>query len=98
MSYFYIDKDSSNGMIIRINFNKLPLFYTKGSYTIIMARLLNLSFSDFLRYCRDVHEAKIVGKNTLYPVLYFKKEEKAQNLIKMLNKNVELVLKNKGKC
>lgn len=97
MSYFYADESPHYGgkYLIRPNFNKLPLKHTTGSYNILMARLLNLSYPNFLRYCRDVHGAEITGKGSLYPVPYFTKGKGLDNLIKLLNENVKIVL-NKG--
>ena len=43
-----------------------------GSYNVFLARIAGLSYADFLRMCRDEFGATIIGKNTLYPVLYYR--------------------------
>lgn len=80
--------------IVRPVHDNLPLTRTIGSYNILAARLLNLSYANYLRMCRDLYGAEIIGKNHLYPVAYFNGEtEELKELIKLLNKNTEKVLK-----
>ena len=75
----------------------LPLTYTEGSYNLLAARLMNLTYANYLRMCRDLYGAEIVGKNCMYPIAYFNGEtEQMKELVKMLNKRAESVLKNKG--
>lgn len=57
----------------------------KGSYVILPARLCELSFPEYLRMCRDIYGAEIVGKGQLYPTAYFNKDSKAKELVKYLN-------------
>lgn len=83
--------------MVRLVHNNLPLTSTNGSYNVLLARLMNLSYADYLRMCRDLYGAEIIGKNKLYPVAYFSGEtEKLKELVKLLNKRVELALKHKG--
>lgn len=77
---------------IRIKCEDFYLNYTSGSYNIICARLLNLSYASYLRFCRDVLGAIIIGKNCIYPVAYFKKGENLFGLIKLLNAQANLIL------
>ena len=75
----------------------LPLTYTEGSYNLLAARLMNLGYADYLRMCRDLYGAEIIGKNCMYPIAYFKGEtDGLKELIKILNKRAESALKNKG--
>lgn len=75
----------------------LPLTYTEGSYNILAARLMNLGYADYLRMCRDLYGAEIIGKNCMYPVAYFNGEtDSLKDLVKILNKRAEYALKNKG--
>ena len=83
--------------IVRPVHCNLPLTYTEGSYNLLAARLMNLGYADYLRMCRDLYGAEIIGKNTMYPIAYFSGEtDKAKELVKILNKRAECVLKNKG--
>lgn len=50
----------------------------------IPARVLGLSFCDYLRFARDVHNATICGK-TGYPYLVFEDKKNAQKLADLLN-------------
>ncbi len=81
-----------NLYIIRINSEEFHLNNTSGSYNVICARLLNLTYASYLRFCRDVLGAIIIGKNYMYPVAYFKKGENLFGLVKLLNAQANLVL------
>ena len=65
---------------------------TTGSYNLICARLFNLDYPDYLRMCRDCFGAEIVGKNSMYPVAYFKRSKELDALIELLNARANLVL------
>ena len=43
--------------------------------------------------CRDCYEAEIIGKNTKYPVAYFKSTKSAQALVNELNKRANVILR-----
>ena len=47
--------------------DKLPLKYTRGSYAILAARVMNLTYANYCRMCRDLYGAEIIGKNSYYP-------------------------------
>lgn len=78
--------------IIRPVLDKFYLSYTTGSYMIIEARLLGVNYANFLRICRDVFGATIIGKNSKYPVAYFNNDEKLKLLLDILNTRANLVL------
>ena len=65
---------------------------TEGSFNVICARLFNLSYADYLRMCRDCFGAEIVGKNSRYPIAYFKRSNELDVLIENLNARANLVL------
>lgn len=77
---------------IRINFEKLPQMSTTGSYNILFARLMNLSYAQYLRMCRDLFSADIVGKDSLYPVAYFVKNIHVVSLVRLLNSRMNLIM------
>ena len=85
--YFYLEESAcqTGKYLIRIDFNLLPDMSSKGSYAVLPARLLNLSFAQYLRFCRDCVGAEIIGKNTSYPIVYFKKTSAADTLVDLLN-------------
>ena len=65
---------------------------TTGSFNIICARLMNLSYAQYLRFCRDVVGGEIVGKGHKYPVVYFQRGERLQAFVRLLNTRANLVL------
>ena len=91
---FFSDESASNPgrYLIRVDVTKIPFTTTIGSLNLLPARLLNLSYAQYLRFCRDVLGAEIVGKNKLYPVAYFKRDEVLEQFIKLLNARAQFVL------
>ena len=65
---------------------------TEGSFNVIGARLMGLTYAQYLRMCRDVYGAEIIGKNSKYPVAYFKLSQGLIDLIEELNARANLVL------
>lgn len=78
--------------IIRPIHDNFHLDCTEGSFNIICARLMGLSYADYLRMCRDCFGAEIIGKGSNYPVAYFKLSEQLKDLIDGLNARANLVL------
>lgn len=90
---FYYDDSPVNppyGMI-RVDVEKIPHGKMEGSWNILPARLMGINYADYLRFCRDVLDAKVIGKNTKYPVPYFKQSKETTQFIRLLNKRVELL-------
>lgn len=96
--YFYLSESPGRPgrYTIRINFDNMPPMHTKGSYNLLMARLLGLSYCDFLRYCRDECGATIVGRTNQYPIPFFDKDKKSEALVKELNFRITQVLSEIG--
>lgn len=93
--YFYLDTSPvyANKYIIRVNTDKMPFPKgTSGSYNVLAARLLNLSYAEYLRYARDRLGAELVGKKTKYVVAYFDRNEETLALIKLLNSRMEYIM------
>lgn len=78
--------------IIRVDLDKFHLNYTEGSYNVICARLMGLSYPDYLRMCRDCFGAEIIGRGSMYPVAVFKLTKQLTDLIDGLNARANLVL------
>lgn len=85
--YFFLEESAcqKGKYLIRIDFELMPDMRSSGSYAILPARLLNLSYAQYLRFCRDAVGAEIIGKNTSYPLVYFKKNLAAESLVNLLN-------------
>lgn len=78
--------------IVRPVLDNFHLDSTSGSFNIICARLFNLDYPQYLRMCRDCFGAEIIGKNSMYPVAYFKRSKELDALIDILNARANLVL------
>lgn len=91
---FYRDESASHPgkYMIRADLEKFYLNYTEGSYNVIQARLMGLTYAQYLRMCRDCFGAEIIGKDSNYPVAYFKRSEELEGLIALLNMRANLVL------
>ena len=98
MVYFLMTESPiSHKYMITPNFPLLPLESTTGSYNILAARIMSLSYADFLRMCRDLYGAEIIGKGRGYPVAYFNNSKSAQSLIDELNRRTKILLKEREK-
>jgi len=93
--YFYLDESPvfKEKYVIRLNHELFPFPHgTRGSFNVIIARLLNLSYAQHLRYCRDRLGAELIGKNTRYVVPYFDRNELSRGFVKLLNKRMEYLM------
>ena len=57
----------------------------KGSYQVIQARVMGLTYANYLRYLRDVHGAILMDTHNWYPAAYFKTKEDAYKILHLLN-------------
>ena len=78
--------------IIRADLDKFFLNSTTGSFHVVQARLMGLTYAQYLRMCRDIFGAEIVGKGQLYPVAYFTISKGLHELIEQLNARANFVL------
>lgn len=78
--------------IIRPIHENFFLESTEGSFNIIGARLMGLTYAQYLRMCRDIYGAEIMGKGSLYPYPVFKLSKGLNDLIDQLNARATLVL------
>lgn len=94
-SFFKFEETPKVGeFLLKVNFDNEEFLdmYTTGSYAVFPARVLGFSYPDYLRYCRDVCGARLIGKNTKYPVAHFVKNEKSMLLLKILNKQMKNIV------
>jgi hypothetical protein len=91
---FYYDESATHPgkYMIRVDLDKFYLNYTQGSYNIIGARLMGLTYADYLRMCRDIYGAEIVGKGGVYPYPIFKLSKGLNDLIEQLNTRANFIL------
>lgn len=98
--YFYLEESPylPTYCMLYSNIDKMPFPNgTKGSYNLLPARVLGLDYADFLRFTRDVLEAKIMGKGERYPRAYFRKTPEVLQMVKLLNKRMELIMNLRAK-
>lgn len=90
MAYFKIEESPYNTgkYLIKPDFEKLPLKRTEGSYNVLPARVMGITYANYLRLCRDEYGAEIIGKNSSYPVAYFNEISRVKELVKELDKRV----------
>ena len=97
MTYFNIEQSpysKNNEYCIRLKENGMKYFLPmKGSFSVLYARLMGLTYPDFLCMISARYGARIVGKNNLYPSIYFQTEQDAKNLAQELDKRLLYVLK-----
>ncbi len=62
---------------------KLP-FYNRGSYNVLPARLLGISYAEYLRYARDKYNGIIYGKGHKFPIVKFDNKQDCNLLCKEL--------------
>lgn len=77
---------SSNQYVFHIScdfFNEYPNLICKNSYLVFAARLLGLSYVDFLKYCSDCG-GTIIGKNT-FPHPVFDNKRDGEKICEILN-------------
>lgn len=98
--YFYLSESPSNKgkYLITVDSEDLPFKSGMiGSYNVLVARLLNLSYAQYLRFARDILGAELVGKNFTYIIPYYKRSNELDQFIILLNKRMELVLQEREK-
>lgn len=84
---FYLEESpiQTGKYTVRVKHDEFFCGRTEGSFNILAARLLGLSYAWYLRMCRDELGAEIVGKDSMYPVAYFSNKVLANQLVKLLN-------------
>lgn len=97
--YFYVEEAlyHKGKYMIGLNHDLFPFEGgTNGSYNVLGARVLGLSYAKYLRFLRDIIGAELEGKNSLYIVPYFKRSTELEQLIMLMNKRMELVMRERA--
>lgn len=94
MKHLYIDENPYyNGTYLLIfKTNEYGWGQLPGYMGILGARLLQIDYVDYLRYCRDYYGAKIMGKKDAVPHLVFTDKNLLEKLAAELDKRLEVVL------
>jgi hypothetical protein len=95
--FFYVDETPyfPGRFVIRLHHEKFGFSNFRGSCNCIPAKLMMISYANYLRLCRDVYGAELNGKNTKYPIALFKDKKNAEALVKELNRRAAQVVRPK---
>ena len=63
-----------------------------GSCNIIAARLMGLTYAQYLRFCRDLIGGELHGKKSMYPTVYFSRTPTVMKFVRLLNHLANIVL------
>lgn len=78
-NYFMIEENPiGRGFFLVWDHNSNPRSIKSGSFGVIPARVLGISFAQYLRLCRDQFGATIIGKNSFYPTPFYKTKADAR--------------------
>lgn len=94
LEYFSLEEAVSRPgkYLLRFNAELFTEISTTGSFSVLPARLLNISYAQYLRFCRDVLSGELSGKGHLYPTPYFPKNTTTEGFVKLLNSRLNLVV------
>ena len=70
----------------------MPNMSTYGSFNLLAARVMGLTYANYLRFCRDVVGAELMGKNSAYPLAYFRNDIKTKQFVRLLNSRMNLIM------
>lgn len=92
---FYVDDipNEPGYYMVRLEYPQLPFDRIQSSLNVLAARVLGLSYAEYLRYCRDEFGAVLVGKNSLYVIAIYDSRAKAQKVADLLNTKITPYLK-----
>ena len=92
MSVFYIEEHNNN-FLVKANLmeTNLPTSEITGSWGVFCARVIGLTYANYLRMCRDVYGAELIGKGKKYPTAQFSSKNNAQKLIKVLTERSDII-------
>lgn len=92
--YFTYEESSSRPgkYVIKPDCDAFHLLPVKGSANVICARVMGLTYAQYLRFCRDICRAEIIGKGNTYPVAYFTKNEMLVALVRSLNLRARAII------
>lgn len=63
-------------------------FHPAIPYSLLPAKVMNLTYASYLRMCRDVYGARLSGKSHRFVVPYFPTKESAEPLAGELNRRL----------
>lgn len=88
-----VESADANKYMVLPNEDNLPSLYTSGSRQVFGARVMNTTYADYCRICRDVFGAKLVGKNSKYVIPYFYDQVSANKFSKFMSDRMDSILR-----
>lgn len=64
---------------------KLVPYEKRGSYNVLYARIMGLTYAEYLRYARDIYGATIQGKGHKFPIPVWDDSKECNRLCKELS-------------
>ncbi len=94
MKHLYIDENPfcKGTYLLFFKTNEFGWGKLPGHMGVLGARLLQISYPDYLRYCRDYYGAKIMGKKDLVPYLIFTDKKLVEKLGRILDSRLDIIL------
>lgn len=89
--YYFVEPHSGVFWIHLKTIEGLPFFCPRGSYNVLKARILNLTYGDFLSFSLQ-NGATLKGRDGGYIVEFFQKQQDAEKMCALLNKNFNKIL------
>ena len=92
MNAFFLDQVpwSEDEYIISNHFDEIKMPMIKTSYQLLQARLVDMTYKEYIDFCRDSLGAKVMKKpNQKWASIYFKDVAEVRKFIEILNKNFE---------
>ena len=94
--YFNLEESANykDKFLIKVNPDNIPDGVGKsgGSLAVLQARLMMMDFPTYLRFCRDIMKAEIIGKQSKYPAIYFTKTPEVRAFVTLLDKRMAAIM------
>lgn len=95
-NYFYFDpKPGMEGFqVLQNHLDELEWFSTSGSIGVLPARLLHMTYPEYLDFCKRKLGAMVeYGNNTKYAAVYFRKNKPTEIFLDKINVEFNWALK-----
>lgn len=92
MNAFFLDQVpwSDDEYIISNRFDEIEMPMIQTSYQLLQARLVGMTYMEFLEFCRDSLGAKVTRRpNQRWGSIYFKDTAEVRKFVEVLNKKFE---------
>jgi hypothetical protein len=77
--------------MIKPDYEVWGITHIEGSGNVLPARVMGLTYAQYLRFCRDLLNAELVGKYHKYPYPLFDNVLYVREFITLLNKRATLI-------